>query len=255
MAAGAEGRLRRAGFIAAGEEAAQLLACADGDERRLDELVARRLTGEPLAWITRRAEFCGIALRIDPGVYVPRPHTELLATRAAERLGERGLAIDLCTGCGAVAKVLANRRPGARVLATDVDERAVACARANGVEAYSGDLLDGLPGGIDGAADVITAVVPYVPAGELALLPRDTLRFESTLAYEGGADGADVLRRAIAGAPAALRPGGALLLELGGDQAELIAADLEREGFGEPAVLRDEEGDPRGVEATLEARG
>ena len=109
----------RAGFVAAEEEAAELLA-APGD---LEAMVARRLTGEPLAWITGTAPFCGLWIRVDPGVYVPRWQTEALAWRAVERLPTDGVAIDLCTGSGAIAKVLMTHRPGARVVASDVDPR------------------------------------------------------------------------------------------------------------------------------------
>jgi release factor glutamine methyltransferase len=85
----------------------------------------------------------------------------------------------------------------------------------------------------------------------LGLLQRDTFTFETALAYDGGADGCAVLRRAVLEAPRWLRPGGALLLELGGDQASLLAGDLATAGFGDVRVLRDEDGDVRGVEATL----
>jgi release factor glutamine methyltransferase len=215
----------------------------------LSALVERRLTGEPLAWITGSIEFCGRVLAIDPGVYVPRWQTELLAQCALARLPEGGVAVDLCTGCGAIAAVLASR-PGARVVATDVDPRAVACARRNGVDALAGDLFDPVPP-LVGSVDVVTGVVPYVPTGELSLLQRDTFTFETPLAYDGGPDGCAVLRRAVAGAAAVLRPGGALLLELGGDQASLLAPDLAV--FDEVAVLRDEDGDVRGIEATTTA--
>src|ERR1700686_1473093 len=126
--------LSHAGFIAAEEEADALLACAAGNVELLDSLVARRLTGEPLAWITGRVSFCGLEIRIDPGVYVPRWQSEPLARRAAERLPENGTAIDLCTGSGAIARTLMRKHPGARIVASDLDERAVACATANGVE-------------------------------------------------------------------------------------------------------------------------
>jgi release factor glutamine methyltransferase len=236
--------------VAAADEAELLLARAGGDGGLLDALVARRLAGEPLAWITGRATFCGLTVEIDPGVYVPRPHTEPLALRAAERLPAGGLAVDVCTGSGAVAMVLAAQRPGAHAAATDADPRAVACARRNGVEAFHGDLFAPLPGGLGGAVDVVTGVVPYVPAGELGLLQRDTFAFESAVAYAGGSDGCDVLRRVIAESPRLLRPGAALLLELGGDQADLLAPDLARHGHTAIRVLHDEDGDVRGVEAT-----
>jgi len=235
-------RLAAAGFISAREEAQELRTAAGGDDELLAALAERRLAGEPLAWIVGSAEFCGLRVRVAPGVYVPRPHTEGLALNAAERLPADGIAVDVCTGSGAVAAVLADRRPGATVLATDADERSVACARANGVDARVGDLLAGLPGPVD----VVTAVVPYVPTADLPLLQRDTFAFETTLAYDGGADGLDLARRVVAGARRVLRPGGALLLELGGRQAETLALD----GFADIRTIRDDEGDPRGLEAT-----
>jgi release factor glutamine methyltransferase len=142
-------------------------------------------------------------------------------------------------------------RPGARVIGCDVDERAVACARANGVEALAGDLFDPLPRELEGAVDVVAGVVPYVPTPELRLLHRDTLAFESPRAYDGGEDGLAFLRRAVAGSPRWLRRGGALLLELGGDEAGALREPLAAAGFATVAVLRDEDGDVRGVEATL----
>jgi release factor glutamine methyltransferase len=93
--------------------------------------------------------------------------------------------------------------------------------------------------------------VPYVPTPSLSLLQRDTFAFESELSYDGGEDGMDVLRRVVADSPAFLRPGGTLLLELGGDQAELLGPELERVGFDEVQPLLDEEDDVRGIEATL----
>jgi release factor glutamine methyltransferase len=243
--------LARAGFIAAEEEAAELVARAGGDAAQLDALVERRLTGEPLAWITGTVSFCGVDVRVDPGVYVPRWQSEQLARRAVERLPANGVAVDLCTGSGAIARVLHANRPHAQVLASDVDERAVACATANGVEAYRGDLFAPVPRSIAGRVDVIVAVVPYVPTPDLPLLQRDTFTFETPLAYDGGRDGADVLRRVLTEAPRFLRPGGALLLELGGGQAGTLAGDLARLGYSGVSVLADEDGDVRGIEATL----
>jgi release factor glutamine methyltransferase len=242
------------GFVAAEEEADELLARAAGDSELLDSLVARRLTGEPLAWITGSVVFCGLEIRVDPGVYVPRPQSEPLARRAADRLPAGGAAIDLCTGAGAIARVLMTSRPRARVVASDLDERAVACARENGVEAHRGNLFDPLPRMLEGAVDVVVAVVPYVPTAELPLLQRDTFTFESPLAYDGGRDGTEILRRVMSGGVRFLRPGGALLLELGGEQAGALVDDLARLGYADVAVLTDEDGDVRGIEATFRAR-
>jgi release factor glutamine methyltransferase len=242
--------LSRAGFIAADEEANELLACAAGDVELLESLVARRLTGEPLAWITGRVSFCGLEIRVDPGVYVPRWQSEPLARRAVERLPENGTAIDLCTGSGMIARTLMSNHPGARVVASDLDERAVACAMANGVEVYVGDLFGPLPRALEGRADVVVGVVPYVPTPDLPLLQRDTFAFESTLAYDGGPDGTEILRRVLTDARQFLRRGGALLLELGGDQAGALRDDLARLGYIDVSVLVDEDGDVRGIEAT-----
>jgi release factor glutamine methyltransferase len=237
------------GFIAADDEARELITAANGDATVLCAMVERRLTGEPLAWITGAVEFCRLRIRVDPGVYVPRWHSAQLARRAVARLPYSGTAVDLCTGSGAIAKVMANALPAARVVATDLDESAVTCARGNGVEAYQGDLFEPLPAKLEGTVDVVVAVVPYVPSEELRLLQRDTFTFESTLSYDGGADGGKLLRRVIAAAPRFLKPGGALLLELGGEQADLLDEDLERAGFDQVEVLRDDEGDARGLEA------
>jgi len=243
--------LADAGFVAAADEAGELLARAGGDQELLDALVARRLTGEPLAWITGSVCFCGLEIAVDPGVYVPRWQTEALALRAVERLPANGAAVDVCTGAGAIAKTLMARRPQARVLATDLDERAVACARRNGVEAHRGDLLAPLPRALEGSVDVVVGVVPYVPTGDLRLLHRDALTFESTLSYDGGEDGTALLRRVVADSTRFLRRGGALLLELGGHQADALGDDIGRLGYVDVDVLRDEEADVRGIEATL----
>lgn len=242
--------LSEAGFVAAVEEADELIARAAGDAALLDSLVERRLTGEPLAWITGRARFCGLDIRVDPGVYVPRWQSEPLARRATARLPAEGTAIDLCTGTGAMAKTMHTARRRAVVVASDVDERAVACAVANGVDARCGDLFAPVPASLRGRADVIVGVVPYVPTPALDLLPRHTLAFESPMSYDGGGDGTDILRRVVEDSPRFLRAGGALLLELGGDQADGLEHDLARHGYSDVAVLEDDEGDVRGIEAT-----
>ncbi len=236
------------GFIAAEEEAGELLASAAGDEERLEALVRRRLTGEPLAWITGSVAFCGIEVRVHPGVYVPRPHSELLARRSIERLPVRGTAIDVCTGSGAIAMAMMVARPRARVFGCDLDARAVSCARANGVTAFRGDLLAPLAAGLRGQVDVIVAVVPYVPTAELSLLQRDTFAFESALPYDGGPDGTALLRRVMRESRRLLRGGGALLLELAGDQAELLQDERMLLRYGPPEVLYDEDGAVRGIE-------
>lgn len=245
--------LSEAGFLAARDEAQELIARADGDQHLLRDLVARRLTGEPLAWVTGSVSFCGQEIRVDPGVYVPRWQSEQLARRAAARLPRGGVAIDVCTGSGAIARVLTACHPGAAVVASDIAERAVACARANGVEALLGDLFDPFARSLEGHADVVVGVVPYVPTSELPMLQRDTFTFELPLAYDGGDDGTDILRRVLRDAKRFLRCGGALLLELGRGQEQALRDDLARLAYADVTVLVDEEGDVRGIEATSAA--
>jgi release factor glutamine methyltransferase len=243
--------LARAGCVAAGEEAAELLAAAGGERSTLLSLVLRRLRGEPLAWVTGQASFGELVVTVAPGTYVPRWQSLELAARAASRLPEDGRAIDLCTGSGAIAASVQLRRPSARIVATDIDAGAVACARVNGVDARRGDLFDPVPGEFEGTTDVVVAVVPYVPTAALRYLPHDARSHEPSLHHDGGPDGTDVLQRVVAGAPRFLRPGGGLLLELGGEQAEVVAAQMAALGYGRIEVWADEDGDVRGIEATL----
>ncbi|MEA2295535.1 MAG: release factor glutamine methyltransferase, partial [Solirubrobacteraceae bacterium] len=125
----------------------------------------------------------------------------------------------------------------------------------NGVEAYHGDLFDPLPAGLEDRADVVVAVVPYVPTPDLGLLQRDTFSFETALSYDGGPDGLAIVRRVLAGARRFLRPGGTVLLELGGEQPAALPEELARLGYEGVAVLVDEDGDDRGIEAQAVRRG
>lgn len=230
-------------------EADALLGASSESGEPIDELTARRLRGEPLAWITGSVRFCGVPLRVDPAVFVPRPHTEGLARRAIELLPPDGIAVDLCTGSGAVAAVLGSARPRAMVFATDVDPVAVACARRNGVHALLGDLDEPLSPTWRGRVDVVTAVVPYVPTEELHLLPRDVLAYEPRRALDGGPRGMAMLVRAADVASRWLRPGGHALLEIGGDQAAEMTPILSYAGFDEIRVHRDDDGRDRALEA------
>jgi release factor glutamine methyltransferase len=239
--------LREAGCVAAEEEAAELIASVDGDSSRLHALLARRCTGEPLAWLVGSVQFCGETVLVHRGVYVPRWQTEPMAQRAVALLPDAGLAVDLCTGSGAIAVVLRRRRPRASVWATDIEPAAVACARANGIKAVEGDMASALPDGLANSVDVVTAVVPYVPTEALRHLPRDVVAFEPLVALDGGPQGIDHLIDAVHAAAALLRPGGSVLLELGGDEAELLAPTLTEHGLELVERMDDEDGDLRAI--------
>ncbi|HEY7948366.1 MAG TPA: HemK/PrmC family methyltransferase [Acidimicrobiales bacterium] len=245
-------RLAAAGCVAADEEADELLAAAP-DDASLEAWILRREHGEPLAWITGTMQFCGRTLGVDPGVYVPRLQSQELARRAGLLLAAGGLrAADLCTGAGAIAVELMAAAPAATVIGVDVDAGAVACARRNGVQAIVADLDAPL---LAGAFDVVSAVAPYVPTGALHLLPADVLRYEPRMALDGGVDGLDLVRRVVESAARLLRPGGWLVIELGGAQDRLLSPALTAWGFDLAEAWCDEDGDLRGLVAQATGSG
>lgn len=132
------------------------------------------------------------------------------------------------------------------MVGVDVDPVAVRCARANGVATAAGDLAAPLG---ERRFDVVTAVAPYVPTAAMGSLPVDVVRYEPALALHGGEDGLQLVRRIVADAPRVLRPGGWLLLEIGGDQDEQLAPALAAAGFTEVETWSDEDGDLRGLQA------
>jgi release factor glutamine methyltransferase len=223
----------------------------------LEEMVARRAAGEPLQYVIGWAPFGPLRLEVGPGVFVPRPETELVAERAARHLIARSpskpvpVAVDLCTGSGAIACFLAEEVPGARVLATEIDPAALAWARRNvrgrRVELLAGDLDEPLPADLRGRVDVLVANVPYVPAGAMPLLPHDVREHEPRLALDGGPDGLDVLRRVAALAPRWLAPGGWLVCEIGEGQRQAVAL-LAAAGLVEVSVRPDLAGRDRVLE-------
>ncbi len=239
-------RLARAGCVAAEAEAHELQRAAP-DPPTLEQWVRRRSDGEPLAWITGSTTFAGHRLHVATGVYVPRPHSEELAERAAAVLPAGGRALDLCTGTGAIAAHLRASDPTARVIGVDRDPRAAACAVRNGVPTIVGDLADAVVG--DATWDVVTAVAPYVPTGELRLLPADVQRFEPRIALDGGRDGLALVGRIVDTAARLLRRGGRLVLELGGEQSDTIADALVGAGFDAVEPWWDECDDLRGLAA------
>jgi release factor glutamine methyltransferase len=156
-------------------------------------------------------------------------------------------ALDLCTGSGCVAITLGRQRPTARVHATDLSPDALAVARDNALRlgAYNvsfsqGDLFAALPAGVGmGPFDVVTANPPYIAAAELEELDRDIKEYEPRLALDGGADGLEVVRRIVAGAPAHLVAGGVLALEIGAGESEETVKVFEAGGFKNVTVTRD----------------
>jgi release factor glutamine methyltransferase len=239
-------RLRAAGCVFA-EDEARLLLDAAGDPAELEAMVRRRVDGVPLEHAVGFAEFCGLRVLVDPGVFVPRRRSEFLVGQAAELSPAEGIAVDLCCGSGALGLALAASVELAELHSVDVDPAAVRCARRNadalvwaGFRVYQGDLYEPLPGVLRGRVDVVLANVPYVPTGEVPLLPAEARDFEAEVALDGGVDGLDVLRRVAGGAARWLGPGGHLLIEISERQVPAAEAAFASAGL-RPAVVSSEE--------------
>jgi len=205
----------------------------------LEVMVSRRVSGEPLQQILGWAEFCGLRIHVEPGVFLPRHRTEFLVEKAV-RLGSRGATVvDLCCGTGAVGVAVATGLGDADLHAVDIDPAAVACAETNvagvGGRVYAGDLFEPLPLSLRGRVDLLLANAPYVPSEEIHLMPREARLHEPPATLDGGRDGLDVQRRLITDAPAWLAPEGRLLVETSDRQAE-ATLDLMR-GAGLAVML------------------
>ena len=219
--------LRAAGCVFAEDEAA-LLATAAGTEAELADMVRRRAGGLPLEHVLGWAEFCGLRVAVDPGVFVPRRRTELLAREGAALAGHGAVVVDLACGSGAIGLAVAALAGDVELHATDIDPAAVACAERNlaasGGRVYQGDLYDPLPASVRGLVGVVTANVPYVPSSAVPLLPPEARLHEPLAALDGGPDGLDLVRKAAAGAPGWLAAGGHLLVETS-DRQSAAAVD------------------------------
>jgi len=210
--------LRAAGCVFAEDEAALLVEAARTPEH-LHRMVGERSSGVPLEQVLGWAELAGLRLAVRPGVFVPRRRTELLAAEAVALArsvtGRRPVVLDLCCGVGALGAVV-SRAVDVELYAADVQPAAVECARTNLGEhgrVYLGDLFEPLPEQLRGRVDVLVANVPYVPTGEIDLLPAEARLYEPRVTLDGGGDGLDVARRVAVDAPAWLARGGALLVE------------------------------------------
>jgi release factor glutamine methyltransferase len=199
---------------------------------RYRELILRRGTREPLQHLTGSAGFRGIELLVGPGVFVPRPETEVLVEHALLGLRAGGRAIDLGTGSGAIALSIAHERPDAEVVGVERSPAAFAWAERNrealtlpNARIVAGDLADALPDEA-GTFDVVVSNPPYVPDG---MIPRDpeVERFDPPAALYGGADGLDPMRAVVATARRLLVPGGLLAVEHGELQGEAVRALLD----------------------------
>ncbi|OJF11596.1 putative protein N(5)-glutamine methyltransferase [Couchioplanes caeruleus] len=224
-------RLRAAGCVFAEDEAA-VLAEAAPDAAALAESVRRRAGGEPLEQVVGYADFCGVRVRLRPGVFVPRVRSELLVRLAAAHAAPGTVVVDLCCGSGALGLAVRHRVPGIELHAADSDPVAVACARDNlGTDVHQGDLFAALPDGLRGRIGVLLANVPYVATRHIPFLPAEARLHEPHTALDGGEDGLDAFRAVVAAATAWLAPGGLLLSEITGEQIEPATATVRSAGL------------------------
>jgi release factor glutamine methyltransferase len=272
LVATAAARLDAAGVPSPGHDAAELLAHVLGTDRArltlLDEvpaeaqeaydaLVARRAGREPLQHLTGEAFFRHVRLEVGPGVFTPRPETELLAGWAVDEARTRTepVVVDLCTGSGAIAKAVAGEVPGARVHAVELDEPAFRWAERNlagtGVDLRQGDFATAFDD-LAGAVDVVVCNPPYVPLEAWESVAPEARDHDPHLALFSGADGLDAIRVLAVRAAVLLGPGGVLGVEHADVQGEAVPAVLS--GTGRWADVRDHRdlaGRPRFTTARL----
>lgn len=271
-------RLRRAGVESAQLEAREIICFAADKsreqfyrdmslyasgamEQRVEELVQRRLAGEPVAYIIGEWEFYGLSLDISREVLIPRLDTELLAERGilkARESGEGARVLDLCAGSGCVGLAIAANAPECRVVLAELSEGAlrvckqnvrrnelnarVTCLSVNALEPPSSALWD---------FDAIVCNPPYIPSGDIAGLDVSVREYEPHMALDGGPDGLDYYHAIASKWKSALRLGGTLIFEVGLGQAGAVEDILEQNGYEDVRVLPDTQNVLRVVEGTV----
>ena len=232
------------------------LYTSDECEQRLEALLQRRLSGEPLAYITGDWEFYGLPMHITPDVLIPRMDTEVLVDTALKALVGRKMdarILDLCCGSGCIGIALAHELPAAKLLMVDISERALEVARENvrlnrvsRVATLRADALEKPPMSI-GLFDLIVSNPPYVPSFEILTLDSSVRDYEPLGALDGGEDGLMFYRAILHNWTAALRPGGLIMFEVGEDQAASVRALMREQQLQDVFSVQDTAGIDRVV--------
>lgn len=262
-------QLAEAGVPAAGADAVRLLAhvrevdlstarsldvlrrpLTEAQSARLGELVAARCARVPLQHLTGRAPFRRVDLAVGPGVFVPRPETELAVDLALSLLPQGGLVVDLCTGSGAIAVAIAHERPDAQVHAVELDPLAHAWAQRNvdtiapRVDLRCGDATTAFED-LLGLADVVVSNPPYIPDGMVPLEPEVRDHDPHVALFGGSADGLAIPLAVAARAAALLRPDGGLVMEHADSQGNSLPSRLRAAGWMDVVDHTDLNGRPR----------
>ena len=222
----------------------------------LDDILSRRIGGEPLEYILGKTVFCGLDFDVSPDCLIPQADTEVVAEEAAAQIKNGGRFLDLCTGSGCIAVAVA-KITGACGVAVDISEKALDIAKTNAekngvsdkiefvrADVFQDETFDGV-----GKFDLVVSNPPYVKTADIPSLSREVRR-EPFVALDGGDDGMKFYRRITAVAPSLLKKGGALVLEVGYDTAESVCALLEKSGF-EYKLIKDYGNNSRCVSARL----
>lgn len=270
--------LRKEGVEAASLEARELICVASGKTReqffrdlslyapdfiqkKLEDFLARRLLGEPVAYLVGEWEFYGLTLTINPHVLIPRPDTEVLVDRAIslmEKAGEGGRILDLCAGSGAIGLAVASQVKTARVVLVELSSEAIQVCKQN----IRHNHLNGKATCLYGDAkcppdatlwdfDVIACNPPYIPTADIPRLDVSVRDFEPHLALDGGTDGLDFYRAVATLWKDSLRLGGTLLFEVGIDQADAVKAIMMEANYQNIQIHLDPAGIPRVVEGSV----
>jgi release factor glutamine methyltransferase len=238
-------RLRIAGCVFA-EDEANLLMSSARTLAELEHMLQQREAGAPLEQIVGWAEFAGMQIAVDTGVFVPRRRTELLLRHAVSLAPPRPVVVELCCGSAALSVALASTLMDIELYAVDIDSAAVRCASRNLAQrsapacVLQGDLYEPLPPSLAGRVDLMLANAPYVPADAISLMPREARLHEPRIALDGGSDGLEVQRRIAADATHWLAPDGHLLMETSREQAPESVAIMERHGLAAEVITSSE---------------
>lgn len=237
------------------------LYVTDELEDKVRELLRRRLKGEPVAYITGEWEFMGLPMEVSPAVLIPRIDTETLAQTAIDYLTGRKMdarVLDLCSGTGCIGCAIAHALPQSRVVLSDVSPEAMAIARRNtakndlqGRVSFMDADVTKLPPLMTGSFDLVVSNPPYIPTMEILTLDASVRDYEPVWALCGGEDGLYFYRAILKNWKSVVRSGGALMFEVGEEQAERVKDLMRLAGFHDAETVKDTRGVDRVVTARL----